>query len=134
MAKEEGREKREEKGGGHVGRTCEGGADIALGEREIQAGKRGVEGGAREHHKSAESCTRLAVCPSDCWHQCGDDEVPVHESSLGRGVGLARWARLKGEERGQLGTATQAKLVRTGAGGGKVQGGGDASNRPEPQS
>jgi hypothetical protein len=64
MAKDEGREKREEKGGGPVGRTCEGAADIALGERGMQAGKRGVEGGAREHNKAAESCTRLAVCPS----------------------------------------------------------------------
>jgi hypothetical protein len=57
-AKDEGREKREEKGGGPVGRTCEGVADIALGER-------GMEGGAREHNKAAESWTRLAVCPSD---------------------------------------------------------------------
>ncbi len=66
MAKEWGREKREEKGGGPVGRTCEGVTDIALGGPVgMQAGKRGVEGRAREHNKAAESCTRLAFCPSD---------------------------------------------------------------------
>jgi hypothetical protein len=65
MAKDEGREKREEKGGGPVGRTCEGVADIVLGGRGMQGEKRGVEGGAREHNKAAESCTRLAVCPSN---------------------------------------------------------------------
>ncbi len=48
-----------------MGRTCEGVADIALGGRGMQAGKGGVEGGAREHNKAAKSCTRLAFCPSD---------------------------------------------------------------------
>jgi hypothetical protein len=45
-AKDEGREKREEKGGVPVGRTCEGVADIALGERGIQ-GKEGCGGGGK---------------------------------------------------------------------------------------
>ena len=123
-AKDEGREKREEKGGGPGERTCEGVADIALGERGMQGGKRGVEGGTREHNKAAESCTRLAICPSDCKLGKAGKACEELVSSSGGGVGLARWARLNGEERGRLGTATQAKLVRAGAGGGKVQGGG----------